>query len=389
MKLLFVACKMIAKRLWANALLIVEMLVSIILLAQLFVFVMDHVDHRRAVNELPTEGAAILAVYEYYYDEMDVVLERLRQEPAISAIDPVHMGTVTYGDAHFNLAAYSDAMIAHYRPALQAGTWLPGNRAAAGEGIPAVVSADVGLRVGDSARVRLPNQTDADIAVVGILQEPTQYLFPSGGAGSSMFAADMIIAQSGVILLQSGDLANTAFPTGSSKWENYFLFLQPDVTPDDALFAPWRKYGEITPMTSLVAAYSKNATEMISGGVVLFAAFFFLAATCIFSNQVIQRVRNQRRFTVYYLAGIGWKTAALMEGLRIAVLMGITAALSVAAGNAGLLMMEWMTPARIRLFYGLNLCYILLMFVGISAGFLRKLVRTDISVALKDLQQGE
>lgn len=52
-------------------------------------------------------------------------------------------------------------------------------------------------------------------------------------------------------------------------------------------------------------------------------------------------------------------------------------------------MLEWMSPLRAVLFYGIVLLYLLVMFAAVGAGFLLRLMRTDISTSLKELHQGE
>ena len=65
MKTVFIACRLLWKRKLANLALILQVLFSVITLAQLFVFVADHVDSVRAVGELPYENAVAMAVYDY------------------------------------------------------------------------------------------------------------------------------------------------------------------------------------------------------------------------------------------------------------------------------------------------------------------------------------
>lgn len=301
------------------------------------------------------------------------------------------MGSLYCNDVSSNLVAYSEDMIARYSPALQDGVWLPSRNYQDHTAKPAVLSADIGLKVGDTVEVNLPGKKNVRINVIGILEEPTQYLFPSGSASSPIFSAKSIIDQYPVVIMKDcdvGDRAHLVPPQGSVP-ENLFIFLTTDTQVNDALLDPWRKYGELTPMASLISTYNEDAKTMIGGGVVFFVVFFFLAVTCVISNQVIQSISNRKEFTIYYLAGMDWKMAAIIEGLRIVALVVIIIALTFVAGDFNLLMLEWMTPRRTILFYSITFVYIIAMFVGISVGFLAKLVRSDISVSLKDLQHGQ
>lgn len=100
-------------------------------------------------------------------------------------------------------------------------------------------------------------------------------------------------------------------------------------------------------------------------------------------------MRNRKLFTVYYLLGMDWKKGVLAEIIRVVILLTVTMALCVVAGQYGLLMLDWMTPRRAVLFYGVVFLYIVCMFAAVGARFLVKLMREDISTSLKELHQGE
>ena len=66
MTTLFIALKLLWRRKAANFVLLLQVLVSVAMLAQMYVFLVDHLDNVRAVGELPTENALVLPVFEYY-----------------------------------------------------------------------------------------------------------------------------------------------------------------------------------------------------------------------------------------------------------------------------------------------------------------------------------
>jgi phosphoribosyl-ATP pyrophosphohydrolase len=172
---------------------------------------------------------------------------------------------------------------------------------------------------------------------------------------------------------------------------NIFVFLEPNISKEifNSLLKKFSKYGETTPMASLVFTFNKNTNEMIGAASIMFIIFVLLAVTGVLSNNVIQSLRNRRQFTVYYLLGMNWKKGAKIEICRVSILITITMMLSLLLGKSGLLMLEWMTHKRAVIFYGLVFLYIVIMFIIVGAGFLVKLIREDLSASLKDLQQGE
>lgn len=391
-KIVFVALKLLWKRKLANLVLILEIVLSVIMLAQLFVFVADHIYNVRAVNELPQEHTAVLSVYDYY-DPEDVA-RRIREYPQAVSVDIAYTGTISFNNELYNLAVYSEGIVENYAPKLQSGVWLSDCPGIRGDGVPAVISADMGLSLGETVEVFTPQNKRMLITVAGILKEPAQYLFPSGGASSASFSADMIISQNPVFIIRESDYEDTAALLPAPEMnlpQNLFVFLKPDISEDEMEKAvdPWRKYGEVTPIASLVSVYSHNASRLIGGGAAFFFVFFCLAATCLISNNAIQSLRNRRLFTVYYLLGMDWKMGAVIEAVRAFILILISMILCVLAGKYGLLMLEWLSPRDTYLFYGAVLVYLIAMFTAFGAGFLIKLSREDISAALKDLQQGE
>ena len=120
MTTLRMALRLLWKRKGANLILLMEVLLSIIALAQAYVFVMDHRDSVRAVSELPRSNACVLHVFDYYND--DEVIRRLENEPLIAGIGQVRFGSVTWDQTACQLAVYNNALVCHYAPSLQSGS---------------------------------------------------------------------------------------------------------------------------------------------------------------------------------------------------------------------------------------------------------------------------
>ena len=293
-----------------------------------------------------------------------------------------------------NLAAYNESIISHYSPKLQSGSWLSCCPSTGGKIVPAVVSGETGLKVGDAKDIGLPDGKTCRFAVIGVLKEPTQYLFPSGSASPEYFSAESIISQKPAVIVRDTDCGGpSVFATHSYApfITNMIVFLKSDLGDAniDILARKLSKYGEATPMQSLVSTFNKNTEQMIGGTTIMFIVFLLLAMTGVLSNNVIQSLHNRRQFTVYYFLGMDWKKCAAVESCRVGILIVICMLLTFVAGKLGLLMLAWMTPMRAFLFFGVVLLYLVIMFSAIGAGFIVKLVREDLSESLKNLQQGE
>ena len=392
MTTLFIALKLLWRRKAANFVLLLQVLVSVILLAQMYVFLLDHLDNVRAVGELPTENALVLPVFEYYTPAY--AAERLEASPLVEEVAAVDTGGGSCNGTDCHIAIYGDGIVRHYTPALQSGGWLEGEAEMEDGVLPAVVSQEVGLRVGDTGTVRLNTGDTARIRVVGVLKRPTQYLYPTGSASPAYFSADFVISQEPAVLLRARDAAQSeAFQSASSfrTSKNLFIFLRPGITDAqyEGALEEWNRYGEITSAASLISTYTENANTLITAGLLTFCVFTALAMTSVVGSNVIQALRNRKLFTVYYLLGMDWRRSAFIEATRVGLLLIPMMAMVAAAGQGGLLMMEWMTPTRAKWFYGISFLYVLLMFASVGAVFIWRLTREDLSAALKALQKGE
>lgn len=392
MTTLFIALKLLWRRKAANFVLLLQVLVSVVMLAQMYVFLFDHLDNVRAVGELPTENALVLPVFEYYTPAY--AAERLEASPLVEEVAAVDTGGGSCNGTDCHIAIYGDGIVRHYTPALQSGGWLEGEAEMEDGVLPAVVSQEIGLRVGDTGTVRLNTGDTARIRVVGVLKRPTQYLYPTGSASPAYFSADFVISQEPAVLLRARDAAQSeAFQSASSfrTSKNLFIFLRPGITDAqyEGALEEWNRYGEITSAASLISTYTEKANTLITAGLLTFCVFTALAMTSVVGSNVIQALRNRKLFTVYYLLGMDWRRSAFIEATRVGLLLIPMMAMVAAAGQGGLLMMEWMTPARAKWFYGISFLYVLLMFASVGAVFIWRLTREDLSAALKALQKGE
>lgn len=392
MSTLLIAIKLFWKRKLINIILILQILLSVMALAQVFVAVGDYRDNLRAVNELPIENTLIITTFNYY--DPEYVTQQILSSPQVDSVGRVYMSAFNNDDnTSYNLAFYNEGIISRYLPRLQSGSWLSDKIRVNGESVPAVVSSDMGLKLGDKTDISISNKETFQIEIVGILEKPTQYLYPSGYASPGFFTAASVIRHEPVVIVRNTDFDDSDIFVGSTEDmpTNIFIFLKPGSSDIniDAVRTELGKYGEISQMTSPIFTFNSNTNEMIAATTIMFFMFLMLAATGILSNNVIQSLRNRRQFTVFYLLGMDWKQSAMIEACRVGILIIITMVLSLVAGKMGLLSLFWMTPKRAIMFYGSVFLYIVVMFTVIGAGFLIKLMREDLSGALKDLQKGE
>lgn len=391
MKIVLTAFKLLWKRKIQNITMLLQILISVITLAQSFVFLMNHYDNVRALTEIPKERAVILNVW----DDTDPIeiKKRIEKNPLVDGVGSTKTSIISIGANTYSGIFYNSEIIKNYHPELKEGVWI--NQRISGEyqAVDVVVSAEIGLKVGDEADVEIDGKKCA-VRICGILAEPTQYFCPTGSASPKHFSADAVIGNEPVMIFPQAHFEKTSNKNiikDLRAEQNLMIFFKQNTQETDELEAirHWNRFGEITPMQSIISNYISKTNKLISGGLITFCVFLLLAMASVLSNQVIQTMHNRYLFTVYYLVGMSWKQIALTEAIRLSVLVLAMMALVSLAGRAGLLMLEFMTPKRIVVFYGITFIYILLMLVLVGIIFLRKLIKEDISVSLKNLQQDQ
>lgn len=390
MSTLLIAFRLLWKRKAANLLILLEVMVSVISLAQSFVFVMDYWDCVKGVSELPMEQTYALYRFDYYSEQE--VIQQLEKDPLITGIGRVRWSVASFNSTGCELVTYNQPIIDHYKPALQSGRWLDSDSPQEDGIMEAVVSSNLKLKAGDTVVMDLP-EGSLEIRVIGILAEPTQYLYPSGAASPGYFSADMIISNQEAVLIREEDLAVKNIGSISKlthEMPDLFLFTREGISDSEMqeTLHKWNQYGEIGRMESVTSTFFSKSKDLINAGVVTFITWLCLTLTLVLVNNVMQSMRNERRFTIYYMCGMKWEKGAAIEATRIGLLILILLPMAVLAGNLGWLMIFWM-KSRAVLFYGLVSVYIILLFAAVSIGFLVKLTRTDVATKLKEIRQGE
>lgn len=390
MKTILIALKLLWKRKVQNTAMLLQVLLSVIMLAQSFVFIMNHFDNVRALTELPKEQAAILSVWDdAALTDIQVKIEKC---PMVEGVGSVYASNIQLGESDYNALLYSPMIIEKYQPTLKEGVWLSQEQSKKHQPIDAIISAELGLDLGDE-RIVIIGKNKHTVRICGILAEPTQYFHPTGSASPEYFSAEAVIANEPVMILPHAALVDNS-DEDMNKYlqtaQNLMIFFKQDAQEADkqAAIRYWNRFGEITPMQRLISNYTDKTNKIISGGLITFGVFLSLALASVLSNQVIQAMHNRYLFTIYHMVGMSWRQIALTEMIRLFILVMAMMILVSLSGRAGLLMLEWMTPRRVALFYGITFLYNVLMLVCVGMIFLRKLIKEDISLALKNLQQG-
>lgn len=368
-----------------SLILVIEILLSVIMFAQLYVFLLNYLDNVKATKEFPKD-AYVLSLFDYY--DLNYVMQKAESDPDVTEAGMVVTTTCLSNGQFYHFAAYPPAIISHYQPSLKEGEWLSENTLTADGNIPCIISGTFGERIGDKLYLSV-NGYALSAEVIGVLSRPSQILYPTGSASASIFSIDMITTQDPSIIFPMDairPLCNQIRDMQGNVGKSIFLFTEPECNLE---LSPLKEYGELTTMNSLSEVFRQKSYDMIITGAVFAVVFFLLSATCMLSNYVTQSEQNMRVYTIYYLLGMKWEKCLTIEILRVCILLLLTISLCFGAGKLGLLMLEWMTPQRRILFFLLTSVVVLMMFIGIGARYFLKLKHADLSVLLKEIHRGE
>ena len=382
-KNLIIAAKFLKRQLVLNLIILIEVILSVVILTELFVYVSDRIDNQRAAKELYNDELYVLQEFEYYLPNEEDIIERLKADPAVKKAGSASALNCMADGRNLRLGLYDSDLIDLYRPKLSEGEWLS---AYSGEyeACPAVVSSHTGLHAGSVTEILVANKETIKIQVAGVLASPTQYLLPTGMSNS----IDSFISQQPVILLSSAQNPNLRQLLITDGAPIRVLFLLTDMTKDQ-LAAKYNKYGSIQSINDMIRRYIKDSNELIASEVLLFVLFFLLASIVILSTEVIHSMSCRKSYTIYYLLGMRWEKCVWIEFARHIVLIIIIIGISILMDKYGMLQTAWLSSGRHVLFYVLLFVYLIAIFFGTSAAFIRSLLHHDISVSLKTLNGGE
>ena len=383
MKYLMITMRFLKKQFVLNLLILAEVLVSIMMLTELFVYISDRVDNQRAVEELQNDSLYVLDEFAYYQDEEEKIIGLLKEDAEIQKVGTSEILTCKLDEQPFQLGVYNSDLTEIYSPKLADGTWLSKEQSAGGV-CPAVVSADTGLHVGNTATLTVEDACTLKIQVIGVLATPTQYLLPNGMSDE----VDSFIDQSSVILINGDQVTGTLPKMQTDDETTRALFLLTDL-PEDQLIAKYNQYGHIQAINQMIQNYTASSSELISSEGLLFGLFFLLASIVILSSEVIHNLNCRRDYTIYYLTGMRWEQCVWIEVLRHVLLMLVIIGATAVMDRYGLLRTDWLTGSRHVWFYVTVVVYLAVIFFGTSAAFIHNLLHHDVSESLRNLNGGE
>lgn len=270
----------------------------------------------------------------------------------------------------WNLLAYNDTIIHHYRPRLAEGIWFDAYEQQDASLIPVVVTPATGLNIHQTISIG-SNQT---AIVIGILPPLAQYLSMTAGTEDpDSYLLGYLFNDP-----RQGQQANVILPYSqldAVAQQNYGRTLSVLLFPHEQADAPdlpalTQNYGQIISMAQAQEQYEAHIKQQLSFDIPMFFIFLLAAIIGIGGTTMIQTIRNKKIFTIYYLTGMSQRHALVVEVLRIAMMILINMCIIWIFGSIGLWEFIFM-PLWLRSYiYLIALVFLLLIYYGSSLFFI-------------------
>ena len=379
MRNILFAVRSLKKQFFSSIIVIIEVIISIMMFSELYTYISDRLISLRTIEEMQNEKLYVFDEFEYYYSRDTELISGLSKDPSVKRIGQCELFSCETENGNANLAAYNHNLTELYVPKLQNGTWLNGATITS-DAIPAVVTAEFGFQLGDMIDLILENGSHLLVQVIGVLNQPTQYLFPSGSSD----AVDSLIAHEPSILIRLEDFKNVAEDLHPDLSLPRILFVETTSTVE-ALKVQYNKYASIRPINTMIESFSRSSNELIASELMMLILFLVLSSIVIINAEVIHAKKAGQRYTIYYLLGMKWENRLHIEIWRQTILICVAFCIGAVLNQHGALKTAYLSGNGI-MFYVVLLIYLICLFFGNSIYFSRRLAKTDISTALKDLE---
>lgn len=304
-----------------------------------------HVQYVAETNSIVKSANAQKAYYLYLYDQFvendevngtlgktsPFVYEKLGSVKQISGIGEVKNYLCSYEyqgkENNFLCYTYNQPLIENMKCPLQAGVWF--NQYTGGDpaAIPIVVSGDTRLHIGDTLEMRISNPNSGDtqgmhcnVRVIGILNG-LNYLY-SFTAGGTRMGLGMLLEKDSSIVILPEERLEPSLRAASMDQLGRMLFVS---GKSDAVFSSIKSLslGNLADVSEMNRVTDADFdTFLISNGIVLLVLTFITAAG-IGGGNSLQRMTNEKVFSVFYMVGASWKQCVRIELWRSLMIVGV------------------------------------------------------------------
>ncbi|MDR0380842.1 MAG: hypothetical protein LBH86_02425 [Oscillospiraceae bacterium] len=375
MKILYISFRFLWKRKLLNVLVLLQVVFSILCLAQ----TLSKLDHlmstRGAVEKLETDGVYILRAFSH--------IQGVFANKASNALKPfAEIGRLyVKSEESADLVGYSDEIIRHYQPALASGRWFADYEPPNGV-IPIVTNAGMKLRVNDT--ILLPSGIEG--RVIAVLDPNTQYLFPQKGASPEFYSADNLLSNDGAVMIIPYSMLPEEEQRTFMPWTEMLIYAHDNVERSEIDRAVART-GELTTMASAKDIYENKMRKDLYFNVTLFLIFFLAAVAGIGGTCMMQNIYNQKIFSIYYLTGMTPKKSAAIEATRLSLLLMLSIALIFVLAAMNMWDFLGMSERLKRYIYPISFLYLAIVYGCSSIGFILSLARGNIVDMIKKFRR--
>ena len=334
---LYFAYKTIKKRLFLNAVLELQLLLCMALLFNIVSTVQFNLLNNKILSYSDINDDYYLFLYDQFASMPDrpevfekVAKKELLKLDEISDIGEIKSLPIHYNNRNFDKSTqcyiYNQAIVDNMKCLLKKGIWFTEYKGEANI-VPLIVCEKMGIKLNDTIEFYFPNK-GTDISkpytykgvVIGVLND-LDYVY-SFSKGGTMMGLDTLMKKVEDTIIIPDFFIDEKIIKNADDYHGKMLFIN-DKSEELEQKINELSIGIVTDIKKMSDVTSKNlASFLVSNGLV-FIIFSLITMAGIGGNNGLQRITNEKNFSIYYMLGLSWKRCIQIELWRTIIMIGL------------------------------------------------------------------
>lgn len=336
---LFLAYKIIKKRLILNIILVIQLLLCMALLFTLICEIQFNLLANKIFNYTSINNAYYLYHFDQYLTENETsmkisnkVLDKLNSIEEITDIGDMKYYACNYKSKNINdntnCYIYNKVLIDNMKCLLKEGIWFTEYDSNSTEKvIPLIACENMGVNLNDIIDINFPGR-GRDISerktykgvVIGILNE-LNYLYDFGSGGTQIGLDSLIKKKNKIFILPEYYLDKSDIKDASDSLGRMLFVSNKSLDVKKKLTDLSIGIVKDTKDMSIVTAKEYKRLLFINGLVLI--VFSLITMAGIGGNNGLQRLTNEKNFSIYYMTGLSWRNCIHIELWRTIIIIGV------------------------------------------------------------------
>ena len=333
---LYLAIKIIKKRLILNIVLGLQLLLCI---AFLFTLISDiqfnSLTKKIVLNKMDLDNAYYIYLFDQFLKtseddtRTDEVFNKLHTISEVVDIGEIKRLYCELENDNYNnnlqCYTYNKVLIDNMKCLLDKGNWFTEVQKNDNV-IPIVITKDVGFKLEDKIQFSIPNGSNHELQiyngiVIGILND-MNYMYDFGKGGSDMELETLMNKNSNTIIIPEYCIDKECFNNSTDSSIGKMVFVDNRSVNIEKKLKDL-SIGSVADIEEMKINSKKKYDKFLLVNILALVVFTFITIAGIGGNNCFQRVTNEKNFSVYYMMGMSWGQCILIEIWRTILSIGI------------------------------------------------------------------